>query len=196
MGKTLGGIIGGIGSLKEARQKRRDGKSLIAQAKREQANFEAVDVSVNKFEQVKISGAGTRLATDVILQSQANALESASSAGIRGQGMIGLIQQNTDAALAVESAKLTEKENQLQILKAKEGSTIVDRQIDQKNRQEDLTISKLERGQALRSKGAAEFSVGAEAIGGSLDEAGEKIKEAAKGGGGFFDILKGALFGS
>jgi hypothetical protein len=193
MGKAIGGVIQGVGGLKEAKAKRRDGKEFIAKAEQKQRNFERVDSSINHLAQVKISGEAEKLAADNIMAQQAALAGNAASAGIRGMGMINQIQQNTNSALASEAAKLSAKEDSLNFAKAQEQSRMTDRQIQLDNQEQNRIDSMLERGQALRSQGAAEAGNAAANIGGAIDQGVKDVGAFGAGGGfasgGFFNGL-------
>ena len=169
MGRAIGGIIQGAGNLKEAKAKRRDGKELIARAKQKQKNFERTDDTVNHLSFVKADDSGARLASDNIKISAADSVAAARGGGIRSMGLVSRIQQSTNDALAEQAARLSEKQSSIDFAAAKEEARMTDRAIAQDNLEQERIDSMLERGQALRSQGAAEAGRAALNLGGTLD---------------------------
>lgn len=168
MFKTIGNLYQGVNSIVEASRKKKDGKKFIAQAQQRQRNFERNDL-VNNAAQIQVNGDASDRAIENMNLNAAQSFDQAADAGIRGVGMIGKIQQNLNSAAAQETDRLAKEQAQVNIMKAQEQSKIQDQTIDRENREEARTDQMLERGQALRSQGAAETGAGASQIGGAVD---------------------------
>jgi len=96
--------------------------------------------------------------------------------------MINQIQQNTNNALANESAKLSAKQGAIDVAAANQ-QTRIDDKLDSRNRLAEMrTDQMLERGQALRSQGSAEIGAGAAVMGKAMDQGFNDVM-SAKGGG-------------
>ena len=186
IGKQVGRLGKAVTGAFESFKKMKDAKALMSKAKLMQKNFEETDISVNHLANMKASDEGTKLAIEAIQQSAASAVDSATEGGIRGMGMIGKIQQNTNQASAQVAAGLSEKQSNINVAAAQEQSNI-DQRVDVRN-QKKLTRSDqmLERGQALRSQASAErgesIEAGGAAIGSLTKSLADKDKEDEEGG--------------
>ena len=170
LGKVFGRGIQSVSGIAESIRKKKDAKELMSKAKLMQKNHVETDISTNHLAQLKVNDEGTRLALENINQSAQAAIDNASSAGIRGMGMIGKIQQNTNQAIAQQAAGLSEKQSQIDVAAAKEQANI-DLRVDARSQAKlSRADAMLERGQAMRSQAAAEFGTATKNLGSAVDE--------------------------
>ena len=180
--KALGNTFQGVNSIVEGVKKRRDGKKFIAMSEAADRNFEQQDL-INNAANIKVSGEGTRQALENINLNASQAFSDAANAGIRGVGMIGKIQQNVNQAVQVQAQKLEDREFGVQQQKAAEQSRIQGIQENRDIAERTRIDSELERGQALRSQGAAEIGQGASITGGGIDNTLSGAAKAVGSGG-------------
>jgi hypothetical protein len=157
IGKQVGALGKAVNGAFESFKKKKDAKALMSKAKLMQKNFQETDISVNHLANMKASDQGTKLAIESIQQSAASAVDAATEGGIRGMGMIGKIQQNTNQSAAGVAAGLSDKQSQIDVAAAQEQSNI-DQRVNSRNQMKlSRADSMLERGQAMRSQASAEL---------------------------------------